>query len=156
MQNAIVLPVSVVFSENWKRLIMATLIPFSSTAAGNNTTLASGEDLYVRSSTLLASTGGVGVVGLLGSNAITVIGEVYGDLGGIQLGNNNTFFMNSRISIGADGAVNGRAYGIQSAGSSISIVNSGYIQGNDGVEHNGALPSGWLTMEPLQRLLDTL
>jgi hypothetical protein len=109
---------------------MATTIPNSSTTVGDNLSFGANIDAYIRESVLIASTSGTAIVAALGSHAITVLGKVYGDTAGVELGIGPTSFSFSRLSIGPGGTVAGRSVGVETTSSSISINNGGLIDGN--------------------------
>lgn len=78
---------------------------------------------------------------LLGGHAITVMGEVYGDTAGVELGLSGGF-ANSRLNVGVGGSVTGRSDAVVTPGFSVSVNNAGYIGGNDAVRHIGGSSYG--------------
>jgi Ca2+-binding RTX toxin-like protein len=116
---------------------MATVITTSTTTAGDNITLIDSEDIFVAEGVTRASTGGRGLAALFQSHTIDIQGTVYGETTGIDLGTatvNSTF---STLTIADTGSVMAHNDGILTRGSSIRVVNDGYIKGNRGLTHEG-------------------
>ena len=116
---------------------MATVITTSTTTAGDNLTLVGGEDILVAAGFTRASTSGRGLVALFDNHTIDISGSVYGEIAGIDLGISTASPTFSMLTIAETGSVVGHADGILTRGSSVKVVNDGYIKGDKGLTHEG-------------------
>jgi serralysin len=116
---------------------MATVITTSTTTAGDNITIAAGEDIFVAAGVVRASQTGRGMSALSASHTIDIWGTVYGDTVGLDLGASTSADTFSTVTIGASASILGHDDGILSRGTNVKIANNGYIKGNQGLIHEG-------------------
>lgn len=117
---------------------MATRIFTTSlTTVGNNITLMNSEVLFVAPFAVRASSEGLGIRAVFPGHAITILGTIYGDTGGILFGPSRFSDTNGSIFLGAGGAVTSRLDGIESRGRLVNMDIAGEVKGSTGIRHVG-------------------
>ena len=116
---------------------MATVITTSTTTAGDNLALVANEDLFIAEGVVRASTGGRGIAALFDSHVIDILGTVYGETIGLDLGTTTGSTTFSPITIGHTGEVISHLDAIKTRGSLVQIINEGTISGVRGLTHEG-------------------
>lgn len=121
---------------------MATQYVFGTlTGPGTLVDLGGIDNLVVGTSGNLGSTTGMAIYGTGSFQVVSVAGTVGANGTAIALGDNPASDINNAVRIAASGVVSsGINTGIFVAGSGSSVVNAGWISGNDGVAFSG--PSG--------------
>jgi Ca2+-binding RTX toxin-like protein len=115
---------------------MTRIVTTSSDTVGDNIVLAADEDLFFSPTAVRTSSTGTGIVATQQGHAMNVLGTVYGEIFGIQIGNAGAGSAFSTLTLGPDATIASHGPGISSLGSTLMIANAGHIQGAEGLIHN--------------------
>lgn len=116
---------------------MATNITTSTNTASDNITLVTNEDIFVAKDVVRSSINGRGIAALFESHAIDILGTIYGETIGLDLGASVAAYTFGIVSIGETGSVMAHSDAVLTRGSSVFVTNNGYIKGSRGLTHQG-------------------